>query len=375
MLNKFRNKYNSQINGYLFIFPSIFLISIFGVFPILYTFFISLHKWRVRKVDFRGFANYEKILGEPFFGFMFYFGLCLLLFSYWLWKDSFLKIKKRFFINITSFLLLIFSFYLIDLGWERMILSGDDDYLYSLIHSVYYSFFVVTIEIILGLFIAYALFQKIKGKQFFQMFIFMPYITPAVMASTVFLIIFSNRETSLANNIIHLFGGSPQQFLADTRTLSEILFGLKLKGLWAGPSVAMMTVIFFGVWNHTGYYAVILLAALGGIPKNLYEAAAIDGAGTFYVFRKITIPLISPIIFFLVVSGFILSFQSFNHIYVMRTPMAGETLDVVAISIFDSFYGRNKFGYASAKAICLFGLIILLTISQFLFFRKRIHYD
>ena len=227
----------------------------------------------------------------------------------------------------------------------------------------------------MGLLIAYALFQKIKGKQFFQMFIFMPYITPAVMASTVFLIIFSNRETSLANNIIHFFGGSPQQFLADTRTLSEILFGLKLEGFWAGPSVAMMTVIFFGIWNHTGYYAVILLAGLGGIPKNLYEAAAIDGAGTIYMFKKITIPLLSPIIFFLAVSGFILSFQSFNHIYVMRTPLAGETLDVVSISIFDSFYGRNKLGYASAQAICLFCLIILLTVSQFLFFRRKIHYE
>ena len=98
------------------------------------------------------------------------------------------------------------AFYLVDVGWNQMMQTGDDRYLNSLIHSAYYSFFVVSIEIILGLLIAYALFQKIKGKQFFQMFIFMPYITPAVMASTVFLIKFSNRETSLANNIIHFFG-------------------------------------------------------------------------------------------------------------------------------------------------------------------------
>ena len=78
MIKKWRNKYNNQINGYLFIFPSMFLISIFGIFPILYTFFISLHKWRVRKVDFRGFANYEKIIGEPIFGMIFYFGSAFL---------------------------------------------------------------------------------------------------------------------------------------------------------------------------------------------------------------------------------------------------------------------------------------------------------
>ena len=375
IINKWRNKYNSQINGYFFILPSFFLISIFGIFPIFYSLFISLHKWRVKKVEFRGFANYEKLLGDPLYALIFFIGLCLIILSYWIWKDSFKKISNRIFIKISSIIIILIGFYLVDVGWNQMMQTGDDRYLNSLIHSAYYSFFVVSIEIILGLLIAYALFQKIKGKQFFQMFIFMPYITPAVMASTVFLIIFSNRETSLANNIIHFFGGSPQQFLADTRTLSEILFGLKLEGFWAGPSVAMMTVIFFGIWNHTGYYAVILLAGLGGIPKNLYEAAAIDGAGTIYMFKKITIPLLSPIIFFLAVSGFILSFQAFNHIYVLRTPLAGETLDVVSISIFDSFYGRNKFGYASAQAICLFCLIILLTVSQFLFFRKKIHYE
>ena len=361
--------------AYLFIAPALFLITLFGIFPIFYAFYISLHKWKIHKVEFKGFDNYLKLLGDPLYAFYFFSGLCLIILSYWLWRDSFKKIKKRIFISIFSFFLFILSIFLINLGWKKMMVTGDSDYLNSLIYSSYYSFFVVTIEIILGLIIAFALFQKIKGKQFFQMFIFMPYITPAVMAATVFLIIFSNRETSLANNIIHFFGGSPQQFLADTRTLSEILFNIKLEGFFAGPSVAMMTVIFFGIWNHTGYYAVILLAGLGGIPKNLYEAAEIEGAGPYYIFRNITIPLLTPIIFFLAVSGFILSFQSFNHIYVMKTPLAGDTLDVVSISIFETFYGRNRFGYASSKAISLFFLIFILTISQFLFFRKKIHYE
>ena len=369
------NLKSDSSKGYLFILPSLFLITLFGIFPIFYAFFISLHKWKIHKVEFRGFNNYLKLLGDPLYAFYFFLGFCLLLLSYWLWQESFKKINKRIFINLISLFIFIFSIYLINIGWKKMMITGDSDYLNSLIYSSYYSFFVVTIEIVLGLIIAFALFQKIKGKQFFQMFIFMPYITPAVMAATVFLIIFSNRETSLANNIIHFFGGSPQQFLADTRTLSEILFNVKLKGIFAGPSVAMMTVIFFGVWNHTGYYAVILLAGLGGIPKNLYEAAEIEGASPYYIFKNITIPLLTPIIFFLAVSGFILSFQSFNHIYVMRTPLAGDTLDVVSISIFETFYGRNRFGYASSKAISLFLLILLLTISQFLFFRKKVHYE
>ena len=85
MIKKLFYKYSNQINGYFFILPSFFLISIFGIFPIFYSLFISLHKWRVRKVEFRGFANYEKLMGDPLFGLIFFIGLCLILLSYWLW--------------------------------------------------------------------------------------------------------------------------------------------------------------------------------------------------------------------------------------------------------------------------------------------------
>ena len=128
-INKWRHKYNSQINGYFFILPSFILISLFGIFPIFYSLFISLHKWRVRKVEFRGFANYEKLLGDPLYALIFFIGLCLILLSYWLWKDSFKKITNRIFIIISSIIILLIAFYLIDVGWSKIMQTGDDRYL------------------------------------------------------------------------------------------------------------------------------------------------------------------------------------------------------------------------------------------------------
>ncbi len=82
-----------------------------------------------------------------------------------------------------------------------------------------------------------------------------------------------------------------------------------------------------------------------------------------------------PIIFFLLLTGFINTFQAFNHIYVMQTSSAGETMDVITVEIFDHFWGRVKYGYAAAEGVVLFILLNVLAISQFIFFRKRLNYD
>ena len=227
----------------------------------------------------------------------------------------------------------------------------------------------------LGLLIAYCLYQKIKGKQVFQMILLFPYITPAVMGGAVFFLIFGKAENSLLNNFIGFFGYDPQLWLFDKRKLSEILFGIKIEGFFAGPSLALTTSIFYGVWSYTGYYAIILLAGLSIIPSDLYEAAKAEGATRWQTFTKITVPLLMPIIFFLLLTGFINSFQAFNHILVMKTSSAGETMDVVTIEIFDHFWDRVKFGYAAAEGVVLFIILNVLAISQYVIFRKRLNYD
>ena len=372
---KFFNKYSDQINGYLFVLPAFLIIGLFGIFPVFFGMYMSVHKWKVFKGRFLGFENYQKIVGDIGSFWVFILGLLVMIASYWVWSEFKNKFSNKIYCLIISLLLLILSLFLINISWADMMLKGDEDFLNSLIYIFYYSFFAITTEVGLGLLIAFALYQKLKGKQFFQMVLLFPYITPAVMGGAVFFIIFGKAENSILNEFIGYFGYDPQMWLFDKRKLSEVLFGIKMEGFFAGPSLALTTSIFYGVWSYTGYYAIILLAGLSIIPSDLYEAAKAEGASRWQTFTKITIPLLMPIIFFLLLTGFINSFQAFNHILVMKTSSAGETMDVVTIEIFDHFWDRVKFGYAAAEGVVLFIILNVLAISQYVIFRKRLNYD
>tara|TARA_B100000579_G_scaffold434567_1_gene455740 strand:- start:1384 stop:2508 length:1125 start_codon:yes stop_codon:yes gene_type:complete len=372
---KFFNKFNNQIHGYLFILPAFLVISLFGIFPVFFGFYMSVHKWKVFKGRFLGFENYQRILGDIPAFFFFIIGLLLLILSYWVWSEFKNKYKNKITVFTTSIIILILGIMIINHNWQRMIISGDDDYLNSLIYTLYYSFFTIIFEVGLGLIIAFALYQKLAGKQFFQMMLLFPYITPAVMGAAVFFLIFGKAENSFLNQFIGLFGFDPKLWLFDKRPITEVLFGIKINGLFAGPSLALVSSILYGIWSYTGYYAIILLAGLSIIPSDLYEAAKVEGANRWQTFIKITIPLLMPIIFFLMLTGFINTFQAFNSIFVMQTSSAGDTMDVVTIEIFDHFWGRVKYGYAAAEGVILFILLNVLAISQYVIFRKKLKYD
>ena len=374
MMNFYR-KNSEKLIGYTFIIPSVLIISLFGVFPVFFGMYMSVHKWKVFKGRFLGFENYERILGSLSAFWFFVIGLLFLILSYWVWSEFKDKFKNKLYVLISSVLILIIGIYLINTNWGIMISEGDDDYLYSLIQTLYYSLFTIIFEVGLALVIAFALYQKLAGKQFFQMILLFPYITPAVMGAAVFFLIFGKAETSFLNQFVGLFGIEPQLWLFDKRPITEILFGVKIEGLFAGPSLALTSSIFYGIWSYTGYYAIILLAGLSIIPSDLYEAAKVEGASRWQTFVKITIPLLMPIIFFLMLTGFINTFQAFNSIFVMQTSSAGDTMDVVTIEIFDHFWGRVKYGYAAAEGVILFILLNVLAISQYVIFRKRINYD
>ena len=374
-MSKFINKHSEKITGYLFILPAVLIISLFGIFPVFFGMYMSVHKWKVFKGRFLGLENYEKILGNiPAFVF-FIIGLLLLILSYWVWSEFKTKFKNKIIIPLLSLAILFLGLYLININWDRMLLSGDEDYLYSLIYTLYYSFFTIIFEVGLGLIIAFALYQKLSGKQFFQMILLFPYITPAVMGAAVFFLIFGKAENSFLNQFIGIFGIEPQLWLFDKRPITEVLFGIKIDGLFAGPSLALMSSILYGIWSYTGYYAIILLAGLSIIPSDLYEAAKAEGASRWQTFIKITVPLLMPIIFFLMLTGFINTFQAFNSIFVMQTSSAGDTMDVVTIEIFDHFWGRVKYGYAAAEGVILFIILNVLAISQYVIFRKKLNYD
>ena len=374
-MKKILIKYSNQINGYIFILPAVLVIGLFGIFPVFFGMYMSFHKWKVFKGRFLGFENYQRILGDISSFWLFVLGLLIMIFSYWFWSEYKNKLQNKFIVFLFSIISLLISLIIINFTWSNMMKSGDDDFLNSLIYVFYYSFFAITLEVGLGLIIAFALYQKLKGKQFFQMILLFPYITPAVMGGAVFFIIFGKAENSILNNFIGLFGFDPQIWLFDKRFLSEIIFGVKIEGIFAGPSLALTTSIIYGIWSYTGFYAIILLAGLSIIPSDLYEAAKVEGASRWQTFIKITVPLLMPIIFFLLLTGFINSFQAFNHILVMQTSSAGDTMDVVTIEIFDHFWDRVKFGYAAAEGVVLFILLNVLAVSQYVIFRKRLNYD
>jgi len=251
--------------------------------------------------------------------------------------------------------------------------TGNKDFLNSLIVTIYYALGTVPAEIIIGLVLAYILYQDIVGKQAFRIIYFLPYITPSISTAVVFQIIFSSRETSLANQLIGFFGVDPLRWRFEPKPVLSLL-GFDVSGLAGGPSLALLTIIFFGIWSFVGYNTVIFLSGLGNIPKEIYEAAEMDGGSKWDSFWHITIPMISPVTFYLTLIGFIGTFKAFNHLYVMRTPSAQNSVITTSLLVFDRFYKANQYGVATAQAIILFIIILGLTLAQNKLMGERVFY-
>lgn len=365
-----------HLTGYLFILPAFTVITVFGFFPIGYAVYMSFYSWRVRKGPYVGLANYDKAVGDWLGVLFFVLGFIILFLAYLAWDRAFKAHNDRAMLfRLGAAILLVGAWLVIPMGWERMIVEGDKDFLQSLPITLFYALSTVPAELAIAMVLAYILFQKIRGKELFRMIYFLPYITPVVASAVVFRSMFSSRETSVANQFLTVLGLPVQKWLFESRPVNEIIFGLKdLQGLLSGPSLALISISLFGVWTYVGYNTVIFLAGLGSVPPELYEAAEIDGAGTLQLFRNITLPLLSPVTFYLALIAFIGTFKAFNHIYVMRTPSAQGTVDVASVTIFDTFYKANQYGYAAAQAILLFAIILALTFVQNKVFGEKVFY-
>ncbi|MCD6290989.1 MAG: sugar ABC transporter permease, partial [Anaerolineae bacterium] len=338
---------------------------------------MSLHHWRVRKGDFIGIANYQKAIGDWEGALIFVIGVMMLVLAYYVWRGgnhSRSREGNRWPARASALLIVALASALVSKGWGRMFAAGDQDFLNSLRITLYYALGTVPAEIAIALVLAYILFQQIRGQEVFRMFYFLPYITPVVATAVVFRTIFNPRDTSLANQLLRVIGVGPYKWLFEPRPFLQVVLGWNVHGFFAGPSMALVSIILFGVWTYVGYNTVIFLAGLGSIPRELYEAAEIDGANEWQLFRHITLPLLSPITFYLSLIAFIGTFKAFNHIYVMRMPSALGTVDTASVTIFDTFYKANKYGYATAEAFLLFLVILSLTLVQNKVFGERVFY-
>jgi len=369
------NDLREHATGYLFILPSIFLVAMFGLFPIGYAFYMSLRRWRVVDKGFIGLKNYDKAVGDWWGALYFLLGFCILLGAYYVWEKVFKARRQTGFIaQLTTVAVILAGCTVIAAGWTRMITEGDDRFLDSLPITFYYAIFTVPIQIAIALVLAYILYQKIVGQELFRMIFFLPYITPVIATAIVFRNIFSVRETSLANQVLESLGLEPQRWLFEQLPLLEILLGTEIEGFFAGPSLALIAIVMFGIWTYVGYNTVIFLAGLGSIPPALYEAAEIDGANKWESFFHITIPLLSPVTFYLSLIGFIGTFKAFNHIFVMQEPAAQGTVVTTSLAIYNAAFKASQFGYASAQAILLFVVILFLTFAQTRLFGEKVFY-
>jgi len=279
--------------------------------------------------------------------------------------------NRRFATLLLGGLLLAVGGYLLLAEAPAALTAADDDLLQGFWVTVMYAFGTVPVQLSIGLLLAYLLFQPIRFRGFFRMVYFIPYITPFVATSIVFRIIFDAGQHAPANRILSIIGIEPQRWILERSTIGDLL---GLPDFLAGPSLALIVIMIYSTWTYIGYDAVIFLAGLGNIPGELYEAARIDGAGGWRIFRHITLPLLSPTVFFLSLVAIIGTFQAFTQIWILRTGAVGNRVNTASVYIFDELQNSNRYGYASSMAFVLFALILLMTLFQNRIMGRRVFY-
>jgi len=304
-------------------------------------------------------------------------GFMLLIAAWWLWDNA-----EGYQSNLAMAARLGGAALLMVGGWvligelPRVIAAGDKDWWIGLLATVWYSVGTVPTQLVISLLLAVLLFQDIKGKSFFRMVYFIPYIAPFVGTAAVFRIIFSSRPNALLNGTLSNLGVDSLLWLSEPKGLFQLFLGDSIQlPIWAaGPSLALVVIMIYGVWTFIGFNTVVFLAGLGNIPRSLYEAASIDGGGRWAQFRNITLPLLSPTIYFLTLYSVIGTFKAFNHLYVLRNAAALGTTDTASIVIFEAFKRDTRYGYASALAILLLIIILILTYVNNRIASKRVFY-
>ncbi|NIA15654.1 MAG: ABC transporter permease subunit [Nitrospiraceae bacterium] len=245
----------------------------------------------------------------------------------------------------------------------------------SFLVTLYYALGTIPVTMALSFLIAYALFHIVRGRGFFRTVYFLPYVTSAVAAAMVWRAIL-NPQYGLANALIEWAGGPRLEWLLEPRGVLNLLTAGHVPPD-IGPSLALCCIILFEVWHASGFMTVIFLAGLTAIPRELEEAARIDGANAFQVIRRVVIPLLSPTIFFLAIVSVIKSFQAFNSFYALTGNGRGpvDTTQNLTVYIYSSFYEYQRWGYGAAVATLLCIAIVLLTVIQWRFIGRKVHYE
>jgi multiple sugar transport system permease protein len=224
----------------------------------------------------------------------------------------------------------------------------------SLVNTAIYAGLAVPLGIILALVLALMLNnQRLRGRSVFRAAFYVPSIMPIVALSILWIWLLQPRF-GLINLFLSIFGIKGPNWLGDP--------------FWAKPGLVLMSLV--GI----GSTMVIMLAGLQGVPVHLYEAAELDGAGGWNKFRHVTIPMISPAIFFTLIIGFISSFQVFTQVYIMTEGGPADSTLVYVLYLYRYAFSYFKMGYASAMAWLLFVIVVALTFVQFRLSSRWVYY-
>ena len=293
-------------------------------------------------------------------------GAALMGLAVWLWQRGVADFDDRGFVaKALIVVLLVIGAYLLITQLPSALAEADNDILNGFSVTIMYSLFSVPLQLVLGLGLAVLLFQNIRGKSFFRIVYFLPYITPFVATSAIFALLFSHRSASPANQLLTTLGIPVQNWLLEPTGIFELIFGEGVPAALVGPGLALVVIIIYNIWVYAGYSTVIFLAGLGNIPGELYEAARIDGANNWHQFRHVTLPLLSPTTFFLMLIATIGTFQAFTQIFLMRLPGAYKAVDTINIYIYEEIRDTNPdYAYGAAMAFVLFAVILSLTLVQ-----------
>lgn len=304
------------------------------------------------------------------------FGAALLIGGYVAWTRAARSHDDRRFVLLVGAALLLMVGGVVCVGeLPRLLATADREALHTFGITVMFALGTVPFQLGIGLVLAYLLFQKIKGKSLFRVVYFLPYILPFVATSIVFNQMFSPRPSSFANEVIGVFGIPNQQWLLEATGVVKLIFGDGVPPFLTGPSLALIVIMIYTVWTYIGYDTAVFLAGLGNISPELYEAARIDGASGWAIFRHITLPLLSPTTYFLSLIALIGTFQSFTQIWIMRNPASQSAVDTLSVYIFETARANDpNMGYGSALSFVLFGVILLLTLFQNRLAESRVFY-
>jgi multiple sugar transport system permease protein len=213
---------------------------------------------------------------------------------------------------------------------------------------------VVPAGMALSLLVALLMNQKIRGIVIYRTAYYLPVVTSTVASAVVWMWMFAS-DVGILNGLLEAVGLPPQRWLLDTK-------------------LALPSVMFMSVWRSLGYSMIIYLAALQGIPEHLYEAAEIDGAGTWHRFWGVTLPLLKATTFFIFVTSVIDSFQVFGSIYVMTQGGPGYATTTIVHQIYLNAFKYLRMGYGAAQALVLFAIIFALSMINWFFLRSDVEY-